>query len=383
MIPLAVPHLSGNEWKYLKECLDTNWVSSVGPFVDRFEKMVAEYVGRPYAVACTSGTAALHTALIVAGVASGDEVLIPALTFAAPAFATRYIGAWPTFVDVDHHTWQMDPEAVRLFLMEGCELRGGVAVNRATGRPVRAIIPVHILGHTVDMDPIVELAKEYHLTLIEDAAEGLGVRYKGRQVGSLGDFGCLSFNGNKIITTGGGGMIVTGSEVWAKKARYLTTQAKDDPIEYMHNEIGYNYRLTNIQAALGVAQMEKLNEYVEAKRRIAARYEDGLCDVLGIAIPHGASGTEPTFWLYTIMVDRAHYGMGSRDLMRKLEEKSIQSRPLWHPLHTLKPFEGCTAYKISQATTVYEQGLSLPSSVNLTKEDQEQVIEAIRSYARH
>lgn len=376
-IALSEPKMMGNEWTYIKECLDTNWVSSAGSFVDRFEKMVADYVGAPNAVACASGTAALHTALMVAGVIAGDEVIVPALTFAAPAFAARYIGAWPTFVDVDPLTWQMDPDSVRLFLTEGCELRGGTVVNRVTGRPVRAIIPVHVLGHPVDMDPILELAQRFNLVVIEDAAESLGARYKGKSLGTFGDIACFSFNGNKIITTGGGGMIVTARKEWADKARYLTTQAKDDPIEYVHNEIGYNYRLTNVQAAMGVAQMELLDTFVEKKRQIALRYREGLQKITGIKLPEAAPWASPTFWLYTVQIDREQYGLSSRELMAKLEEEGIQSRPLWHPLHTLAPFSKCTSDRVRVADQIYESAISLPSSVGLSVVDQERVIQSL------
>ncbi|RME03545.1 MAG: aminotransferase DegT, partial [Deltaproteobacteria bacterium] len=253
-IPLSIPKLAGNEWRYVRECLDTNWVSSVGAFVERFEREVAARVGARYGVATASGTAAIHIALLVSGVGPGDEVLLPTLTFIAPANAIRYVGAVPLLLDVDPVTWQLDPEKTIDFLEKECRWQEGRLVNRTTGRRVRAIMPVHILGHPVDLDPILEVARKYELTVIEDATESLGARYKERHVGNLGDIGCFSFNGNKIITSGGGGMIVTNDETTARRARYLTTQAKDDPIEYVHGELGYNYRLTNLQAALGVAQ---------------------------------------------------------------------------------------------------------------------------------
>lgn len=373
--------MAGNEWRYIKECLDTNWVSSAGKFVDRFEQMVADYVGGQYAVACVNGTAALHMALMVAGVKANDEVLIPALTFAAPAFATRYLGAWPTFLDVDKTTYQLDSKNAKAFLREMCEKKNGTTINRITKRPVRAIIPVHILGHPVDMDPITDLAKEYGLTVIEDAAESLGARYKGKSVGVLGDIACFSFNGNKVITTGGGGMVVTNNETWVKKIRYLTTQAKDDPVEYIHNAIGYNYRLTNIQAAMGVAQMELLGSYLEKKRQITDRYREGL-RIPGITLPEAAPWASPTFWLYTVQIDREQYGLDSRALMAKLAENGIQSRPLWHPLHSLSPFRECATYKVAVADYLYERSLSLPCSVGLDNEQQQSVIRVIKDIRR-
>jgi perosamine synthetase len=281
-IPLSVPALRGNEWKYVKECLDSNWVSSAGPFVGRFERMVAGFVGTKYAVSTQNGTAALHVALLVAGIQPEDEVLVSTLTFIAPANAVRYCGAWPVLIDAEPTYWQMDPQRVIDFLERDCDCASGRLRNRATGRRVRAILPVHILGHPVDMDPILELAARYRLLVIEDASESLGVKYKGQMTGSLGDMACFSFNGNKIATTGGGGMIVTNNEEWARKARHLTTQAKVDEIEYVHDQVGYNYRLTNIQAALGCAQLEQLPGFISAKRHIAELYLDHLSRRPGI-----------------------------------------------------------------------------------------------------
>ena len=251
-IPLCIPEIRGNEWEYVKECLDTNWVSSVGPYVDRFENMVSNYVGTNYAIATSNGTSALHISLLVAGVEPDDEVLLTSLTFIAPANAIRYANAWPVFIDAEPEHWQMSPQKVIDFLEQECNFQSGEVRNKHTGRRVKAIMPVHILGHPVDMDPILEVARRYHLMVIEDATESLGASYKGRMVGHLGHIACFSFNGNKILTTGGGGMIVTDNEAWANKAKYLTTQAKDNPVEYIHHEIGYNYRLTNIQAAMAV-----------------------------------------------------------------------------------------------------------------------------------
>lgn len=373
MIPLAVPEIRGNEWQYIRECLDTSYVSSVGAFVDRFERAMATYTGAKHAVAVVNGTAALHVALLVAGIRPYDEVLVPALTFIAPANAVRYIGAWPVFVDVDPLYWQMDVSKVVDFLERACRWEQGELRNRATGRRVAAILPVHLLGHPVDMDPILETARKCGLAVIEDAAESLGAKYRGRMVGHLGDIACFSFNGNKVITTGGGGMVVTDNEAWARRARYLTTQAKDDPVEYIHGEIGYNYRLTNIQAAMGVAQMELLGEYLGAKKRIAGFYRERLSDVPGLSLPGAAGWAEPTYWLYSVLVDAGAYGMNSRNLMRRLQGAHIQSRPLWHPLHRLKPFKECMAYQIEVADRLYRDGLSLPSSVGLGRKDQERV----------
>ena len=377
IIALSEPQIRGNEWKYVKDCLDSGWVSSVGEYVQRFEKTVADYLGRSHAVACVNGTSALHIAVLVAGIEAHQEALIPALSFAAPANALRYAGAFPTFIDVDPDTWQMDPERIENFLRKECHFTDGKWINRHTRRVVRAILPVHILGHPVDMDPILKLGKEFELPVIEDAAESLGALYKSKKVASLGDIAVLSFNGNKTITCGSGGMLVTNNEKSARRARYLTTQAKDDPIEYIHNEVGYNYRLSNLHAAMGLAQMECLDEFVEIKKRIARRYRKDLENIPGISFLIDQPWGQSSFWLYTILVDLKNFGMDSRELLDCLKRESIQSRPLWHPLHRLRPFQDCYAHQISVADQLYEKALSLPSSVGLTEEDQTRVIDAI------
>ncbi|MBI3001780.1 MAG: LegC family aminotransferase [Deltaproteobacteria bacterium] len=411
MIPLCVPEVRGNEWKYIKECLDTNWVSSVGSFVDRFEQMVANYVGANYTVATVNGTAALHIALLVGGVEPNDEVLVSSLSFIAPANAIRYVGAWPVFVDAEPKYWQMDPEEAVDFLERGCRWSHGKLYNKGTGRRVKAIVPVHILGHPCDMDPILVVARKYDVVVIEDATESLGAKYltkdRGPQtadgedqstvggrrssvvghrssvlsrwsaVGSLGDIACFSFNGNKIVTAGGGGMIVTNNEEWAIRARYLTTQAKDDPVEYIHKEIGYNYRLTNLQAAMGCGQMEKLDEYIACKRGIAQTYAAALGKVPGITCMAEASWASSTFWMYTILVDEAQYGMNSRSLLSRLGEDRIEARPLWQPLHLSPAHAGGRSAACPVAEKIWRDSLSLPSSVSLLAEEQECVIERL------
>jgi perosamine synthetase len=376
-IPLCVPEIRGNEWKYVKECLDTGWVSSVGSFVDRFERMVADYVGAKYAVATVNGTAALHISLMLAGVAPDDEVLVSTLTFIAPANAIRYSGAWPVFIDAEPDYWQMDSARVRDFLENGCRWKDGALRNKSTGRRVRAIVPVHILGHPVDMDPILELARKYDLAVIEDATESLGARYDNRKVGRLGDIACFSFNGNKLITTGGGGMIVTDNDDWARRAKYLTTQAKDDPIEYVHNEVGYNYRLTNVQAAMGCAQMENLDEYIFAKRKLAADYAHFLKDVAGVRTMKQAPWAYSTFWMYTVKVDQTIYGMGSRELLRALDEAGIQTRPLWQPIHASMAHQAGAFGAYPVADRLYGDCLSLPCSVGLSRSQLRRVTSAV------
>jgi perosamine synthetase len=377
LIPLAVPEIRGNEWRYVKECLDTGWVSSVGSYVDRFERAVAQQAGTDFAVATVNGTSALHIALLVAGVQPEEEVLVSALTFIAPVNAIRYAGAWPVFIDAEPDYWQMDPERVVDFLEHGCLQRDGGLYNRHTGRRVTAIMPVHILGHPVDLDPILEIARKFNLKVIEDATEGLGASYKGRSLGCAGDVACFSFNGNKIVTTGGGGMLVTNNEAWARKARYLTTQAKDDPLEYVHGEVGYNYRLTNVLAAIGLAQMEQLPAYVAAKRRIAARYTRELGNLSGLIPMRNATWAESTFWMYTILVQEEEFGMGSRPLMRVLESKKIQSRPLWQPMHQSPAHLSGKRVTMPVSERLAQRCLSLPCSVGLTELEQDGVIAAL------
>lgn len=378
-IPLIVPELRGNEWKYVKECLDTNWISSVGSFVDRFEAMVAERAGTKYAIATVSGTAALHIALLLAGVQADDEVLVSSLTFIAPANAIRYIGAWPVFIDAEPAYWQIDPAAVVDFLDNGCRWDGESLRNRKTGRRVKAILPVHILGHPADLDPILQVAAKYSLPVIEDATEGLGARYRGKSLGSFGHAGCFSFNGNKIITTGGGGMLVTNDAEWAARARYLTTQAKDDPIEYVHNAVGYNYRLTNLLAAMGCAQMEQLDTFVETKRQIAKRYRESMLSFPGIRLPEEADWASSTFWMYTVLIDQKVTGVDSRQLLRGLAAKKIQARPLWQPIHLSPAHDASGSPACPNSDALHSRAISLPCSVGLTESSQRQVIEIIAS----
>jgi perosamine synthetase len=379
LIPLIVPEIRGNEWTYIKECLDTSWVSSVGSYVDRFEQMVAEQAGTKYAIATVNGTAALHIALLLAGVQADDEVVISSLTFIAPANAIRYVGAWPVFIDAEPRYLQIDPAGVADFLERECHWDGQVLLNRRTGRRVKAVLPVHILGHPADLDPILEAAAKYSLPVIEDATEGLGARYRGKSLGGLGHVGCFSFNGNKIITTGGGGMLVTNVAEWAARARYLTTQAKDDSIEYVHGAVGYNYRLTNLLAAMGCAQIEQLNTFVETKRTIARRYQESLVSLPGVRLPEEADWAFSTFWMYTLLVDEKESGIGSRELLRELAARKIQTRPLWQPIHRSLAHTLSGGHSCPNSDALYRQAISLPCSVGLTCSDQDHVIEVIAS----
>ena len=376
-IPNAVPHLAGNEWRYLKECLDTNWVSSAGPFVDRFEREVAAYVGVRHAIAVASGTAALHAGLLGAGVAPGDEVLVPTLTFVATANAIRYCGAWPVFMDSDPETWTMDVAKTAEFLARECETRRGVLVNRASGRRVRALLPVHLYGHPADLDPLLELTGRYPIVLIEDAAEALGACYKGRRVGAHGLAGCLSFNGNKIITTGGGGMVLTHDDALARRLRSLTTQARADGGEWIHDEVGFNYRLTNLQAAMGVAQLEQLDRFVEAKRTTARAYSEALSRLGGVEPLAERPWAFSSFWMYSVLLEPAVWG-SAREVIDATTAAGVQCRPLWYPLHRQPVYrDSCQAYRIEVADRLHARGLSLPCSVSITAEQRDRVIRCL------
>ena len=379
-IPLVVPEISGNEWKYLKECLDTGWISSAGPFVERFERTVGNYLGVESAVATVNGTAALHIALLVAGIEPETEVLVPALTFVAPANAIRYVGAHPVFIDVDPATWQIDTEKVSDFLRKECHPKeGGGLIHRATGRRVSGILPVHILGHPCDMDPLCELGRTYNLRIIEDAAEALGARYRGKRVGALGDVAGLSFNGNKVVTAGGGGMVLSRNPEWGRKARYLTTQAKDHPVEYIHNQIGYNYRMTNLEAAVGCAQMERLEIHLERKRRIAFRYREKLSLLPGVEWMPCADWAEPTYWLSTIRL-KGYGPTAAERLVAFLRERGIEARRLWRPLPMLPIYRDAVGYHVEVAPLLYAEAVMLPSSVGLSQGDQERVIQTVQAW---
>ncbi len=376
-IPLSVPYISGNEWKYVKECLDTNWVSSAGPFVEKFEKEMEKYLGVKYAVATINGTSALHIALKVLGIKENEEVITSDLTFVAPANAIKYLLAFPVFIDCEENFAQMDVEKLDNFLKKDCFRKKDGLYNKITTRKIKAILPVHILGGVCQMEKILELAKEFGLFIIEDASEALGAKYRNKFAGTFGDIGVLSFNGNKIITTGAGGMILINDEKLAKKARYLTTQAKDDPVEYIHNEIGYNYRMPNLLAALGCAQLENLDKYIEKKRKIAKNYDNAFSEIEYIKPVKEGPNVFSTFWLYTIIL-KENSPIDRFNLMKKLEEKKIQTRPLWQPMHLLKYFKDCYKTDCSVSEKLKRNCLSLPSSVSLKKYKQNYVIDNIK-----
>lgn len=381
-IPLCVPHLTGDELQNLKACVDTNWVSSAGPFVTAFEEACKQVSGAEHAVATVNGTAALHLALRVAGIRAGDQVFMPSLTFIAPANAIRYLGAYPAFIDVDPRTGQLDPAALQKFIDDRCELRTGRLYDAQTDRPVTAILPVHLLGHPVDLDPVMNIANEYQLVVVEDASESVGAQYKGQSVGALGDVGCFSFNGNKLVTAGGGGMILTDREAWAEEAKYLSTQAKDDPCRYVHESVGYNYRLTNLQAAVGCAQLRHLESFIEKKRAIADRYSKALSGLTGVSLLEEETWATSVFWLSTLRLDRHELGGGISELQMRLHAQGIQSRPLWQPLHKSPAHADAGTYHCPIAEELHSRCLCLPSSVGLTSSDQDRVIGAVETFVQ-
>jgi perosamine synthetase len=371
-IPNAVPYLGGNEWRYVKECLDTNWVSSAGPFVERFERAVASYVGARYAVATVNGTAALHLSLLLADVGPEDEVLVPSCTFIATANAIRYCGAVPVFMDSEPGSWCIDPRKVEEFLATRCERRDDRLVNRGSGRRVAALVPVHLYGHPADLDALTALTARYPLALVEDTTEALGALYKGRSVGVRELVACLSFNGNKIITCGGGGMVLTDQEALARRAASLSTQGRVPGVEFLHHEVGYNYRLTNIQAALGLAQLEQLDRFVEDKRATADYYAQALGSLAGAQPFREQPWARSTYWMSSVLLDPAAWDV--RRLIAAAAAAAIELRPLWYPLHRQPVFAGCEAFCVEVADMLHARGVSLPCSVGISPGALERVV---------
>ena len=354
MIPLCIPEIRGNEWKYIKECLDTNWVSSVGKFVDKFEEEFAKYNNINSAVVTMNGTAALQLALVTLGIGAGDEVIVPSMTFISSVNAIKYVGAEPVFVDVDRESFVMDVNKVEELITE----------------KTKAIMPVHIYGYPVEMDDLNIIAKKHNLYVIEDATEALGTMYKGKLAGTLSDIGCFSFNGNKLITTGAGGMLITNNEEIAKKAKYLSNQTKtitENGAMY-HEEIGYNFRMPNILAAMGLAQLENIDEYLVCKRKNAKLYNELLKDVKGISIIKQVDYIDNCYWLYSILVED-DFRMSRDELLELLKDNGIQARPFFLPVHDMKPYYGSRCGNLDNTIEVSNRGVNLPSSVSLTEEE--------------
>jgi dTDP-4-amino-4,6-dideoxygalactose transaminase len=374
-IPLSEPVLGGNARAYLLECLDTNFVSSVGPFVGRFEAAFAEAVGSRFAVACASGTAAIHLALRVLDVPAGADVLVPTMTFVASVNPIDYVGATPVLVDAEADTFNMDAALV----VDELERRAREGVAQPA-----AIEIVHLLGHPAVIEPVMEAAARFGVPVIEDASEALGARYTqgayaGRHVGTIAPVGCFSFNGNKLITTGGGGMLVTDDEALARRARHLSTQARLPGLAYDHDEVGYNYRLTNTAAALGLAQLESLDSLLGARRANAAFYDAAIASIPGLRPAPRAPWADPSFWLYTASVD-PELGPGARDrLIALLSDAGVDARPIWTPLHRTRLWSGAPRIGGAVAEGIFEVAFSIPSSSNLDDARRSRVAEALRA----
>ncbi len=364
-VSLHEPTFVGKEWDYVKDCLDTGWVSSVGSYVDRFETMLAELTGVKRAVAVVNGTAALHVCLLLAGVQAGDEVLLPTLTFVATPNAISYCGAIPHFVDSEEKTLGLDPHKLADYLGGNAELRGDECFNRQTGRRIRAVVPMHTYGHPVDLDPLVEVCERYHLLLIEDAAESLGSCYKGRHTGQWGKLSALSFNGNKVVTTGGGGAILTNDAELGALAKHLTTTAKvPHKWEFRHDLVGYNYRLPNINAALGCAQLEQLPGFLQRKRALAEKYRQAFADVPGIRFFTEPEQSQSNYWLNTLLLDEA--GCEKRDELLEITNASgLMTRPTWTLMHKLTMFKECPRMDLSVAESLERRLINIPSSASL------------------
>ncbi|MCF8176881.1 MAG: LegC family aminotransferase [Sulfuritalea sp.] len=366
-VALHEPSFSGNEWQYLKECLDSTYVSSVGKFVDRFEADLAAFTGARYAVAVVNGTAALHIALKLAGVKPDDEVLIPALTFVATANAVTYCGAVAHLVDSEERTLGVDAASLRAYLGSRTEQRAGQCINRDTGKVIRALVPMHTFGHPANMDALLAVAHDFGLALVEDAAESLGSYCDGRHTGTFGMMGTLSFNGNKTITTGGGGAILTNDEGLARHAKHLTTTAKiPHTWEYRHDEIGYNYRLPNLNAALGCAQMEQLTGMLVAKRKLFQRYSAALASVAGVKLVAEPAQCRSNYWLQTLLLDAAQADQ-SDAILAATNEEGLMTRPAWVLMHELLPFADCPRMDLKGALSLAQRLINIPSSSRLVQ----------------
>lgn len=364
-VGLHEPCFSGNEWAYVKECIDTVWVSSVGKYVDLFEEMIADFTGVKKAVAVVNGTAALHIAIMLAGVKKDDEVIMPALTFVATANAVSYCSAVPHFVDSEERTLGIDPLKLKNYLKGATIVSPDGCINKSTGRRIKAVIPMHTFGHPVDLDPLMDICNEYKLEMIEDAAESLGSYYKGVHTGNWGKLSILSFNGNKTITTGGGGAIITNDESLGKLAKHLTTTAKiPHRWEYRHDYVGYNYRLPNINAALGCAQMEQLPGFLKKKRDLAARYNRAFQNIKGIKFFTEPPDSKSNYWLNVLLLNEVDLEQRNK-FLDKANNNGIMTRPAWTLLHKLAMFKDCPRMDLSCAENLEMRLINIPSSATL------------------
>ena len=382
-IPLSVPNLNKKEiLKNLEECLESGWVSTGGKFIPEFEDKVKKYMKTKYAAGVQSGTAGLHLSLQVLGAQRDEEVIVPTLTFIAAVNPVTYLGANPIFIDCDDSLC-MDPIKLEKFCSEECDFIDGILVNKKTKRKIKVLVIVHVFGNMADMEKIIDSAKKYNLKVLEDATEALGTyytegRYKGKFAGTIGDLGVLSFNANKIITTGGGGMVVGDNYDLVEKVRFLSSQAKKDPLYFIHDEIGYNYRMLNLQAALGTSQIDELESFIETKTKNYYLYKEAINKIEGLQLLTFRKGIRPNYWFYSLIVDEEKYGLNKDELLRKLVSENIQTRPIWGLIHQQKPYQEYEAYKMEKALWYYERVLNIPCSSNLTEEEVEIVISKLK-----
>lgn len=380
-IPLSIPNFEGNEKKYVDDALQLGWVSTGGAYITKLEEMMAEYLHVPQVAACQSGTSALHLALLGCGVEPGDMVIVPTLTFIAAVNPVRYQFAEPVFMDCDDSLC-MNPQKLHQFCKKECVRSDGYLIHKASGKKVKAVIVVHVFVNLADMDAIMEIAKEYQLKVIEDATEALGSyfesgKYQGRFAGTIGDFGAYSFNGNKIITTGGGGALTGRKKEEVAHLKYLSTQAKDDPHYYIHNEIGYNYRMTNLQAALGVAQMEELEEFIRRKRENYLLYQKLFTEYTAGKLLAFREHTRTNHWFYALEILKDQKNLNLRDVIMELDKLGIQTRPIWGLVHEQKPYQEYIAYQIEKASCYSRCVLNFPCSTQITKDEIRYVAEKI------
>lgn len=386
MIPLSVPNFEGNEVNYTNDAVSQGWVSTGGAYVGRLEEMLSSYT-RSNAVACQSGTSALHMALYDSGITCGDIVIVPTLTFIAAVNPVTYLGAEPLFMDCDDSLC-LDPIKLEEFCSVECEYDGKLLVHKKSRKKVRAIVVVHVFGNLADMEKIMDIASKYNLYVVEDATEALGSRfeygrYKGKMAGTIGDYGALSFNGNKIITTGGGGAVLTADKDKALHIKYLSTQAKDDPHFYIHNEIGFNYRMTNVQAAIGCAQMEMLEEFIYRKNRNYDEYVELLKDFdKGYILPF-RNNIRSNKWFYSLVIDKEKCSLNVKDYIEILGQEGVETRPIWGLIGEQKPYYNCVSYNVERARYYSDRIINLPCSTNITNEQIKEAVDKLKKCIKY
>jgi len=386
MIPLSVPNLSRDILEHVEETIETGWVSTGGRFIKEFEEKIAKYVGVERAISVQSGTAGLHLALNVLGVEAGEEVIVPTLTFIAAVNPVRYMGAEPVFMDCDDNL-NMDMNKLEEFLDNECDFIDGKVINKITGKRIKVIIVVHVFGNPANLEKLIKISKKYNLKVIEDSTEALGSyylegKYAGKHCGTIGDIGVYSFNANKIITTGGGGMVVSNNQAVLDRVSFLGVQAKTDPLYFVHDEVGYNYRMTNIQAAFGTDQIDRLDSFIETKIRNFKVYKDVIENIDGLKLLSFREDTSSNHWFYSIIVDKEKYGIDRDELLRKLNDNNIQTRPLWGLIHKQKPYLNNRAYRIEKSEFYERNLINVPCSSNLSVDDVGVVLDRLRKYRK-